>query len=502
MILSKNNLSNINAPGLVMPPEGVFELPEKVLQFGTGVLLRGLPDYYIDKANRSGVFNGRVVVVKSTDTGSATDFDKQDSLYTLSIKGIDNGAQVEEHIVCSAISRVLSAGSDWEKIIKVAQSPDLKIVISNTTEVGIQLVEDSIKNTPPVSFPGKLLAVLYERYKTFNGSTESGLVIVPTELIVDNGKKLKGIVLELAAKDGLEAEFVEWLNNANYFCDSLVDRIVPGKPNAELTVQLESEFGYQDDLRIISEVYSLWAIQGNEHVKEVLTFGQVDEGVVVVPDIESYREIKLRLLNGTHTLSCGIAFLSGFRTVKDAMDDAGFTHFINQLMLKEIAPAIPYDIDYEHASAFAGKVLDRFRNPSIDHQWISISAQYSSKIKGRVIPLLLNHYKSHSVVPEHIALGFAAFIRFMKCKKSDDGKYIGTNHGIDYVITDSQADIFCEAWQKDDLHDVAYTLLSNTILWDADLCSLPGFKEAVLKHLQQVVAVGTKQILAKEIAAV
>ncbi|CAM3778757.1 tagaturonate reductase [Mucilaginibacter galii] len=502
MILSKNNLSNINALGLVMPPEGVFELPEKVLQFGTGVLLRGLPDYYIDKANRSGVFNGRVVVVKSTDTGSATDFDKQDSLYTLSIKGIDNGAQVEEHIVCSAISRVLSAGSDWEKIIKIAQSPDLKIVISNTTEVGIQLVEDSIKNTPPVSFPGKLLAVLYERYKTFNGSKESGLVIVPTELIVDNGKKLKGIVLELAAKDGLEAEFVEWLNNANYFCDSLVDRIVPGKPNAELTAQLESEFGYQDDLRIVSEVYSLWAIQGNNYVKEVLSFGQVDEGVVVVPDIESYREIKLRLLNGTHTLSCGIAFLSGFRTVKDAMDDAGFTHFINQLMLKEIAPAIPYDIDYEHASAFAGKVLDRFRNPSIDHQWISISAQYSSKIKGRVIPLLLNHYKSHSVVPEHIALGFAAFIRFMKCKKSDDGKYIGTNHGIDYVITDSQADIFSEAWQKDDLHDVAYTLLNNTILWDADLCSLPGFKEAVLKHLQQVVAVGTKQILAKEIAAV
>jgi tagaturonate reductase len=502
MILSRNNLNAINAPGLVLPPEGVFELPEKILQFGTGVLLRGLPDYYVDKANRAGVFNGRIVVVKSTDTGSATDFDKQDSLYTLSIKGIDNGEEVNEQIICSAISRVLSAGSNWESILKVAQSPDLKIVISNTTEVGIQLVEDSIHNTPPVSFPGKLLAVLYERYKTFNGSTESGLVIVPTELIVDNGKKLKVIVLELAAKDGLETEFVNWLNQANYFCDSLVDRIVPGKPNAELSAQLESEFGYQDDLRIISEVYSLWAIQGNEHVKEVLSFGQVDDGVVVVPDIEYYREIKLRLLNGTHTLSCGIAFLSGFRTVKDAMDDAGFTHFIKQLMLKEIAPAIPYDVDYDTASEFAGKVLDRFRNPYIDHQWISISAQYSSKIKGRVIPLLLNHYKSHSIVPEHLALGFAAFIRFMKCSRNDEGKYTGNSQGVDYIITDSQADIFCEAWQKDDLHDVAYTLLSNSILWDADLCQLPGFKEAVLKHLQQVVAVGTKQILAKEVAAV
>ena len=502
MILTRNNLKALNTTGLVLPPEGVFELPEKILQFGTGVLLRGLPDYYVDKANRAGVFNGRIVVVKSTDTGSATDFDKQDGLYTLSIKGIDNGLEVDEQIICSAISRVLSAGNDWGQILKVAQSADLKIVVSNTTEVGIQLVEDSIHNTPPVSFPGKLLAVLYERYQTFNGSTESGLVIVPTELIVDNGKKLKSIVLELAAQNKLEPPFTNWLNEANHFCDSLVDRIVPGKPNAELSAQLESEFGYQDDLRIISEVYSLWAIEGNEHVKEVLSFGQLDEGVVVVPDIEYYREIKLRLLNGTHTLSCGVAFLAGFRTVKDAMDNVGFTHFIKQLMLKEIAPAIPYDVDYATASEFAAKVLDRFRNTYIDHQWISISAQYSSKIKGRVIPLLLNHYKSHSVVPEHIALGFAAFIRFMKCHKTDDGKYAGHHHGVDYIITDSQADVFCEAWQNHDLHDVAYILLSNTALWDADLCALPGFKEAVLKHLQQVVAVGTLQILAKDAASV
>jgi tagaturonate reductase len=498
MILSRYNLNKINAPGLVKPGEAIFDLPEKVLQFGTGVLLRGLPDYYIDKANRNGVFNGRVVVVKSTDTGSATDFDKQDSLYTLSIKGIDNGGEVDEQIVCSAISRVLSAGSDWDSILKVAQSPDLQIVISNTTEVGIQLVQDDVTKRPPVSFPGKLLAILLERYKTFNGSPDSGLVIVPAELIVDNGKKLEAIVLELAHLNKLEPAFMDWLEEHNHFCNSLVDRIVPGKPDAQTTAQLEAESGYQDDLRIVSEVYSLWAIEGNEHIKSVLSFAEVDKGVVIVPDIEMFREIKLRLLNGTHTLSCGMAFLSGFRTVKEAMDDPGFTHFVYQLMLKEIAPAIPYDVDYETAAEFAGKVVDRFRNPSIDHQWISISAQYSSKIKGRVIPVLLNHYKSHTTVPEHIALGFAAFVRFMKCTKNAEGKYIGSNHGQEYVITDSQAEIFAQAWQKPDLHDVAYTLLSDKSLWDADLCQLPGFKEGVLKHLQQIVSQGTKQILAKE----
>jgi tagaturonate reductase len=498
MILSKNNLKEINAPSLIMPPDGVFELPEKVLQFGTGVLLRGLPDFYIDKANRSGVFNGRVVVVKSTDTGSATDFDNQDGLYTLSIKGIQDGAQVNEQIICSAISRVLSAATDWDSILKVAESPDLKIVISNTTEVGIQLVEEDIVKTPPVSFPGKLLAVLYHRYQAFNGSTNSGLVIVPTELIVDNGKKLKAIVLELAAKNNLDAQFVAWLKNSNSFCNSLVDRIVPGKPDAKLLAQLEEQSGYQDDLRIISEAYSLWAIEGNEDVKEALSFAEVDKGVVIVPNIEMYREIKLRLLNGTHTLSCGIAFLSGFRTVKDAMDDDGFTHFINQLMLKEIAPAIPYDVDYETAADFAGKVLDRFRNPNIDHQWISISAQYSSKIKMRIIPLLLNHYKSHTNVPAYFALGFAAFIRFMKSVPNAEGQYVGSNHGQEYMITDSQAETFYKAWQEPDLHDVAYSVLSNKTLWEANLCQLPGFKEAVLKQLQQIVAKGTKEVLAQE----
>jgi len=494
MILSKDNLSKVNTPGLIVPNEQIFNLPEKVLQFGTGVLLRGLPDYFIDKANRQGIFNGRVVVVKSTDTGSADEFSQQDGLYTLYIKGIEDGKEVDEQMVCSAISRVLSAGKDWDAILKFAKSPDLKVVISNTTEVGIQLVEDDITSTPPVSFPGKLLAVLHERYKTFGGSKESGLVIVPTELIVDNGKKLKAIVLELAAQNNLDDAFIAWLNSSNYFCDSLVDRIVPGKPNAETNASLAAECGYHDDLRIVSEVYSLWAIQGGEEVASVLTFAQADKGVVITPDIEKFRELKLRLLNATHTLSCAVAFLSGFKTVKLAMDSAAFNTFISCLMCEDIAPAIPYAVTTEETDDFSAKVLDRFRNPNIEHQWISISAQYSSKIKMRVLPLLLNHYKKSSEAPDLLSFGFAAFIRFMKTDKKD-GKFVGHANGTDYVVTDSQAEDFYTAWTNADAQTAVKNVLINTAVWDTDLTALPGFAEAVTKYLTAIEAEGTLKVL-------
>ena len=232
MQLSKNAIRQIAAkPGLEIPDEKIFELPEKVLQFGTGVLLRALPDYFIDKANKQGLFNGRIVVVKSTDSDSSA-FDKQDGLYTVCVRGVENGTTVEENIINASISRVLGARTDWKRILECAHNPEMKIIFSNTTEVGIQLVQDDITAEPPVSFPGKLLAFLLERFKAFNGSKESGMVIVPTELITDNGSKLESIVLELAHINNLDFKFIEWLENHNTFCNSLVDRIVPGKPNA------------------------------------------------------------------------------------------------------------------------------------------------------------------------------------------------------------------------------------------------------------------------------
>lgn len=226
-------------------------------------------------------------------------------------------------------------------------------------------------------------------------------MIVPTELIPHNGKKLEAIVLELAHINALDPAFMDWLENYNHFCDSLVDRIVPGKLPQQEREKVETEAGFIDELMIMSEPYSLWAIEAdNPIVAEKLSFSQVDKGVVIAPDITKFRELKLRLLNGTHTFSCGLAYLACFKTVKEAMEDNEMAGFIQQLMQKEISPAIPFSIAEDEKTAFSNKVLDRFRNPHIDHKWIAITVQYSSKMKMRNLPPLQQHYLKTSSVPE------------------------------------------------------------------------------------------------------
>jgi tagaturonate reductase len=494
MILSRYNLKNISAQEIEVPAESVFDLPEKVLQFGTGVLLRGLPDYFIDKANRQGVFNGRVVVVKSTDSDSSA-FDKQDGLYTLCVRGLEGGKKVEENIINSSISRVLSAKDEWSEILQCAHNPNMQIIISNTTEVGIQLVQDDIHRLPPVSFPGKLLAFLLERYKAFDGSRQSGMVIVPTELIPDNGKKLESIVLELAHLNGLDDTFIQWLENCNYFCSSLVDRIVPGKPDAATRENLEKQFGYKDELLTMSEVYRLWAIEGGEHIKSVLTFASVDEGVVIAPDINLFRELKLRMLNGTHTLSCGLAYLGGFGTVRQAMDDAGMQTFISRLMLNEIAAGIPYNVEQGVSQTFGNKVLDRFANPNIEHHWINITMQYTSKMKMRNVPVILTYAERIKTVPANIALGFAAYLLFLKPVNKKQDKYYGEWQGKEYHIQDDFAPYFFEKWSKLAPAQLADEVLADTSLWGTDLSAIPGFAQAVKDNMTALLENGVAKTI-------
>jgi tagaturonate reductase len=494
MILSKENLSRISKRNVV-PNTNSFELPEKVLQFGTGVLLRGLPDYFIDKANRQGVFNGRVAVVKSTG-GDTTAFDNQNSLYTLCIRGIENGEPFHENIISSAISRVIAADQDWKSVLTIAGSEDLRLIVSNTTEVGIQLVNENIDQQPPASFPAKVLAVLYERYQAFKGAKDAGLVIIATELIPDNGKKLKEIVLELAKFNDLSQEFIQWLKENNCFCNSLVDRIVPGKPDAATLVNLAEELNYTDHLLTMAEPYRLWAIEGNAEVAEVLSFASVDEGVVIAEDIEIYRELKVRLLNGTHTLTSGIAFLSGIDTVKSAMKNEQLKTYIDGLMAAEIAPAIPYEVSTAQASAFANAVKDRFANPSIEHLWINITLQYSMKMKIRILPLLLNHYKLFDAIPEHIAFGFAAYLRFMKIDHQRDGKYYGSYRDLSYVVTDDSAAYFLEkVASKGD--DYVKSVLNDVDFWKADLNLLNGFTTAVQAKYNAIEKNGMEHALAE-----
>ena len=495
MQLNKVNLPNINSGIVEVPDENLFQLPEKVLQFGTGVLLRGLPDYFIDKANKAGMFNGRIVVVKSTEGGDSVAFDQQDGLYTLCMRGLVNGAAVEENVICASISRVLAASRDWDEILACAFNPDLSIIISNTTEVGIELVEDDINQKPPRSYPGKLLAFLNERYKAFNGSAEHAMVIVPTELISDNGKKLRAIVLELAQRNGLDNAFMEWLQQHNRFCSSLVDRIVPGKPAAEKKAQLESTLGYQDELLTMSEVYSLWAIEGDETVKNVLSFAPADTGVLITDDITIFKELKLRLLNGTHTLSCGVAFLSGFVTVREAMKDTAMADFIRQLMQDEIAAGIPYPVPAQQAQTFAASVIDRFGNPSIEHQWISITLNYTSKLKLRVVPVLQRYFELHNHIPEKLALGFAAWLLFMKAVKQEGNIYMGELNGQSYPIKDEMAGYFFNHWKDLSPEILVKTVLSDASLWDADLTLIPGFEKTVAEKLLRFMEQGIRSLV-------
>ena len=496
MQLSKKILPQIKQTGLA-PADNLFALPEKVLQFGTGVLLRGLPDHFIDKANKQDIFNGRVVVIKSTSSGGTDAFKEQDGLFTLLERGVENGLRAERTVINASISRVLSANEEWDKILQCAVDPEIRLILSNTTEVGITYLESDVKAEKPQSFPGRILSILMTRYEIFEGSAESGMVIIPTELIVDNGRKLKEIVIKLAKQKGVSETFLHWLDTANDFCNSLVDCIVPGKlPDAEQQA-MEKELGYEDKLMIMSEPYRLWAIETqNQRTRQILSFSQCDDGVVIAPDINKFRELKLRLLNATHTLSCGLAHLSGFTTVKEAMANETFTHFVSSLMLEEISPLIVQNnITLAEAHQFAAQVIDRFKNPFIEHLWLNITMQYSSKMAMRAVPLIEKHYSLSTEVPERMALGFAAYIVFMQSTKKEDTQYYGTNNGKEYRINDDKASSFFQYWQIADSQECVNAILKDVALFGVDLTRFQGFAEAVNSRLISLRNQGVENML-------
>jgi len=494
MVLSRYTLKNINADTVVVPDESLFELPEKVLQFGMNELLRGLPCYFIDKANRNGIFNGRIVAVSLNPNEDLTYFDRQDGLYTHCICDVKSGERFEQTIINSSISRVLNGAEQWNEILDCAHSIDIQVIISNTTEVGIQLVPEDIRHHAPKSYPGKLLSFLYERFKAFEGSAHSGMVIVPTELVSNNGKKLESIVLELAHLNGLEEEFIEWMENHNYFCSSLVDRIITAKQGNAFLNPIEIKLGYVDNLLITSEDYALWSIEGNDHVKEILAFEQADHRVMVKPDIDLHRELKLRLLNGTHTLSCGVAFLSGIGTVKEAMEDKTVSSYITNLMTNEIANAIPYEVESSVVHDFASAVFHRFCNPYLMHTWVSIAQHYTAKMKFRCVPILVKHYENSDSVPQAIALGFASYISFMKSVVKNNEEYYVQLNGEGYLIEDKQAEVYLKLWKDLGTSSAVHLVLSDSF-WGVDLLSLPGFKQSVIEKLNLIMNNGMKEAI-------
>lgn len=435
---------------LTLPGIHQFKLPEKILQFGTGVLLRGLPDQYVQDANNRGEFNGRIVVVKSTSNGDVSEFDTQDNLYTVCTRGIENGRLVNRFSLNATISRVVNASTNWQEVLDFAKSETLQVITSNTTEVGMIYQDDFIIDQHPVSFPGRLLQVLYTRYQHFKGDRLKGVVIIPAELIEHNADVLKEVLLKLAEFNSLPTSFVEWMTQSNYFCNTLVDRIVPGKLSEAHQQEAASILGYTDQLMIMAEPFGLWAIESAEQrVKEILSFCNSNTGCKVVPSIEKFKELKLRLLNASHTFSCGVSMLSGLTYVRESMKDKPVAAYISKLALEEIVPAIESEtIGEEEAKRFSLSVLDRFSNPYLDHQWKSISAQFTLKMKVRCVPLILKYVAKSNQLPQGMLIGLAAFL-----------------------VAEGMAD--------EDLQGV----LGNQEKWGADLAAIPG----LVSHVHQLV---------------
>ncbi len=495
MQLSLQTLSQIDSFRVQKPANNTLNLPERILQFGTGVLLRGLCDYYVNRANNKGSFNGRIVVVKSTSAGDMACFARQNNLYTVCVRGLSEGAVVSENIINASISRVLSASGDWEKVLELAGNPDLNIIISNTTEVGLQLTRESIHQQPPASYPAKLLAFLYERFRLLGNNENSKVVIIPTELISGNGDMLREIVLELVEYNKLGTEFSEWMNNSAFFCNSLVDRIVTKDPGSSVIAALQDELGYEDELLTMCEDYHLWAIEGDDYVRSLLTFAD-DDGAFVKPDISVFRALKLHLLNGTHTFSAPFAVLCGFTTVKQGMKDERFSRFVEQLMLDEIASAMPFIIAEQEKIKFGRKVLDRFSNPFLEHHWLNITLQQTTKMKNRNLPVLTEYQRKFGKAPSRMATGFAAYLLFMKAVKEENGNYYGKFHDQYYKISDDHAAWFYKLWSRhNDLQQLVIEVLQNETLWQQRLDVPATFAHAVTEKLRLMLKDGAASAL-------
>lgn len=467
----------------------LLALPEKVVQFGTGAFLRGFADYFIDRANRQGRFGGRVVVVGSTGSGRTQQLNQQDGLYTLVVQGLAEGDPVDDAHLLTAISRALSAHDQWDEVLACAVHPDLKVVVSNTTEVGIRYApDDRPDDAPPSSFPGKLTAFLYARAQASAYDPARALVVLPCELLVDNGDVLRGLVERLAAEwYPTDKAFATWLR-ACRFCNTLVDRIVPGRPAPAKRHELFDRLGYRDDLLITAEPYRLWAVQGDEALVAQAPFLAGHPGLVVTPDVAPYRELKVRILNGAHTILVPAALLYGLDTVRDAVTDTVLGRFVRSAMQDEIVPSL--SVERPRAETFARAVLDRFANPFIVHQLRSIMLQATMKMRVRVLPSIRRHLALNGTAPPTLTLGFALFLLFHR--HTDFTGFPPDDHRATLQRHWAQVP---PSPQADDVAAAVHAILADASLWHADLTTWDGFAPAVQHYLQRALRESPEAVL-------
>ena len=472
--------------------------PEKVLQFGEGNFLRAFVDWMIDKANRDGIYRGSIVLCQPIAQGLKDLINAQDGVYTLAMRGAESGQPVENIEVITSVSRCINPYENYEDLMEIARSADLEVVVSNTTEAGIAYHEgDRLTDRPPVSFPAKVTAFLYERYKAFNGDPQKGLLFLPVELIDNNGAELKRIVLKYAEEWELGQEFTEWVNTANEFTSTLVDRIVTGYPRDEISY-FEEKLGYKDNIIDTSELFNLWVIEGDKKWADKLPVHKTDANVIWTDDVKPYKKRKVRILNGAHTSTVLAAYLAGFDIVGDFMKDDTVRTFMNDVICKEVIPTL--DLPKEELESFAAAVNDRFANPYIKHNLLDIALNSCSKFNARCLPSLLGYVEEKGKLPKCLTFSLAAFIKFYQGEWKD-GVYTGTRKdGTQYPLRDDEAVIrfFADAWAENDAEKTAESVLSNKDFWSGkDLTEVPGLKDAVAGYLKEMDKKEIKEIMAE-----
>ncbi len=417
--------------------------PIRVIQFGEGGFLRGFADWMLQKLNDMGAFDGSVAVVQPIRDGMCDMLIAQNCEYTHIIRG----AEGVETTKINVISKCVKPYEDWQAYLALADNPDARFIISNTTESGIQFRDsDKATDTPPESFPAKLTLLLKRRFD----NKLPGFILLPCELIDRNGDNLKKTVLQFAALWNLGEDFCAWVEKENVFCNTLVDRINTGYPKDE-----KIELGYEDNMINTSEFFHLWVIETDCDLESELPFSKAGLNVIVTKDaLERYRTRKVRILNGAHTSMVPYALLSGFDTVKSCMDDEKMSSFIRTCVFEEIIPTL--DLPRAELEEYAENVMVRFSNPYIKHYLSSISLNSVSKFRVRVLPSILEYRKRYGSYPKHLIFSFAKLIEFYK------------------KGTPSDAEDIIATMQKSTVAGI----LSNTSLWGEDLSDMVKEVEA------------------------
>ena len=462
------------------------DAPEKVMQFGEGNFLRAFVDYFFDVANEKCGWNGKVALVQPIAMGLTEYINKQEGLYTLYLRGSEKGEKIDYKRVISSCSRCINPYGDWDKVLELARSKDLEIIVSNTTEAGIvHDTESQFDQNPPISFPAKLTRVLFERFT----AGLPGIVMLSCELIDNNGKELLNCVNQYIDDWKLSDDFRAWVNNENIFCSTLVDRIVPGRiRDPKEVAALDAANGYEDPLTDVGEIFGVWVIEGPQELEDRLPFKKAGVPVMVVPDVTPYKKRKVRILNGAHTGFVLGAYLAGFDIVRDCMHNDNIRGFMNKMLYEEVIPTLPLDKD--DLMAFAEAVQDRFNNPFVNHELMSISLNSTSKWKARNLPSFLEYIKTEGKLPACLTMSLAAYIAFYSNdiqELNEKGLVCRRPKGNDYLISDDRWALeFYWAHKDDSAEALVNAVLTNEQMWDQDLTKIEGLEAAVVANLKKI----------------